>query len=72
MEEILHKLNRTKIFLIVVLLTAYVYIMIQWLYPMMNQKSTASNMIGALGSLALVLLLTYIIPKIVNFSKTQN
>ncbi len=72
LDEILQKLNRKKIFLIVVLLTAYVYSMTQWFYPMMNAKSNTSNIIGGLASVAILLLLTYVIPKIINYQKTNK
>jgi hypothetical protein len=65
-NDILQKLNRKKIFLIVVIITAYIYGMICWLYPMMNAKSTAMNILGGLASVVLLLLLTYVIPKIIN------
>jgi hypothetical protein len=69
MNDILHKLNRKKIFIIVVAITAYVYSMIQWIYPMMNAKSTTTNITGGLASVAMLLLLTYVIPKIINYQK---
>jgi hypothetical protein len=71
MNDILQKLNRKKIFLIVIILTAYAYAMIQWIYPMMNEKSTTANIIGGLVSLALLLLLTFVIPKIINCHTTK-
>jgi hypothetical protein len=70
-NDIIQKLNRKKIFLIVVILTAYVYSMICWLYPMMNEKSTVLNITGGLISLIALLLITYVIPKIINF-KTKE
>ena len=72
MNDILQKLNRKKIFLIVVILTAYVYVMIQWIYPMMNEKSTTANIIGGLVSVALILVLTFVIPKIINHHTTKS
>jgi hypothetical protein len=68
-NDILQKLNRKKILLLVVLITAYVYLMIYWLYPMMNEKSTTMNITGGLTSFILLLLLTYVIPKIINYKK---
>jgi len=68
-NDILQKLNRKKIFLIVVILTAYVYVMIYWLYPMMNEKNTMMNIASGLIAFVLLLLLTYIIPKIINYKK---
>ena len=70
-SDILQKLNRKKIFLIVVCMTVYVYTMIEWLYPMMNEKSTTMNIAGGLLSLVLLLLLTYTIPKIINFKTNK-
>jgi hypothetical protein len=70
-NEILQKLNRKKIFLIVVVLTAYVYSTIYWLYPLMNEKNTTMNIAGGLLSVSLLLLLTYVIPKIVNFKTNK-
>jgi hypothetical protein len=71
MNDILQKLNRKKIFLVVIILTAYAYAMIQWIYPMMNEKSTPANIIGGLVSIGLLLLLTFVIPKIINYHTTK-
>lgn len=70
-NDVIQKLNRKKIFLIVVVLTAYTYTMIGWLYPMMNEKNTTMNIAGGLISVVLLLLMTYVIPKIINF-KTKK
>jgi hypothetical protein len=72
LNEIIEKLNRKKIFLIVVIFTAYTYSAIQWIYPIMNAKSTVLNITGGLISFALLLLLTYLIPKIINYPSKNN
>jgi hypothetical protein len=55
-----------------VLITAYIYLMIYLLYPMMNEKSTTMNIVGGLISFLLLLLFTYVIPKIINYNKIDK
>ena len=69
MENLLSLLNRKKVFLIISILVLSIYLMSQIILPLLNKDNTLLNITGYLLSIALLLSLTYVLPKIVKYTK---